>query len=176
MKIHIRNAVLEDAKAIADAHVSAWHKAYRGIISDQFLDEKMTVENGESVWQMRLNQKPVDTTKNIFLVAEKEGQVIAFACAGEKESSNQSLYLKCLYVHPKHWRSGAGTQLFETVKLLAKERGFKEVYLHVLSENYLGRDFYDKMGGEPVESNLWKCSDGNVYPDEKYVFKLSKEK
>ncbi len=55
-------------------------------------------------------------------------------------------YLSNLAVHPNYRRQGAGSFLLMGCEKLAQEWGFKDIYLHVLENNYQARQLYFKLG------------------------------
>src|SRR5258708_35048119 len=60
----VRTARFEDARQIAEVHVSSWQAAYRGIVPDTLLDS-LSVEAWTGLWQERLSQ----AGQNINLVS-----------------------------------------------------------------------------------------------------------
>ncbi|MEO1374092.1 MAG: GNAT family N-acetyltransferase [Cyanobacteria bacterium J06635_10] len=64
-------------------------------------------------------------------------------------------YLSNLAVHPQYRRQGAARGLLTSCEKVARDWGFKDLYLHVLENNYQARQLYFKLGYRmhQVESN-----------------------
>ncbi len=64
-------------------------------------------------------------------------------------------YLSNLAVHPKYRRHGVASELLLSCEKVSQEWGFKDLYLHVLENNYQARQLYFKLGyrAHKVESN-----------------------
>jgi hypothetical protein len=80
--IVIRPAISHDAPAIAVVQVETWQTAYRGVVTDDFLDQ-MSVEDRANRWSEIL-QKP----NTITFVAENDGQQIIGFGTIPKNGSN----------------------------------------------------------------------------------------
>lgn len=109
----IREARITDAAGIARVHVDTWRSAYRGIISDEFLDH-LSTETAEARTRARFTDPWPGT---ITLVAESdEGEVVGFAIAGpEREycrATEGELYV--MYVDKDHQGQGIGSALMKT--------------------------------------------------------------
>ncbi|MCJ8281723.1 MAG: GNAT family N-acetyltransferase [Rivularia sp. ALOHA_DT_140] len=55
-------------------------------------------------------------------------------------------YLSNLAVHPQDRRQGAARALLNSCEKVAREWGFKDLYLHVLENNHQARQLYFKLG------------------------------
>ena len=67
-------------------------------------------------------------------------------CIGTREDEEGNLFLSHLYVKYDLKRNGIGSKLLELAENSAKERGYKEVYVH-LGKDYLeSHIFYPKHG------------------------------
>jgi hypothetical protein len=76
-KMLIRVAALADAVSIAHVHVSGWHAAYAGIVSQAYLDG-LDENQFAGRWQNAIATEP---SASIF-VAEVDGEICGFACGG----------------------------------------------------------------------------------------------
>lgn len=148
-QFHVREAVLEDARAIAEAHVLGWQVAYPGIVPASVLDS-LDVATRTERWEQSLRGEVTEegvATPTRFVV-ERDGVVIGFAIVGEYRAapSPDAAELWAMYVHPDHDRCGAGSALMEqTIKHFAGN-GATTGHLWVLTENMIGRSFYEKKG------------------------------
>ena len=55
--VQFREADAQDAAAIAQLHAESWRSAYRGILSDDYLDNQVQSERA-SLWQSRFAERP----------------------------------------------------------------------------------------------------------------------
>lgn len=88
------------------------------------------------------------------LVAEGGGSAAGYALFFETYSSflaRPTLYLEDLFVVPARRREGHGQRLFRAVACEAVRRECARVEWAVLRWNRLAIDFYDRIGGTPME-------------------------
>ena len=71
-----REAKNKDAEQLATVHANSWRSTYRGLFSDEFLNNGV-FENRCSVWNERLN-KP--SNNQLVLVAEENNKIIGIIC------------------------------------------------------------------------------------------------
>ena len=133
-----------DLQAIAQLHTRSWRLNYRGMLSDDYLDNE--VENDRiQVWQERL-ANPSD--KQLILLAKREHQLLGFACAYLDKDEVWGSYLDNLHVAQELQSQGIGKQLMEKVALWVKEKSRNnKLYLWVLAENIKAIKFYKRHGG-----------------------------
>ena len=79
-------------------------------------------------------------------VAEVDGKIIGFALFYTNYSTwkGKCLYLEDFFVLPEYRGAGIGSQLFDAVVSLAKERGVKRMDWQVLDWNTPALNFYEK--------------------------------
>lgn len=142
MKIIIRNATLEDAKAISLIGVESWQIAYRGIIPDEYLDSLSAEKREKHI------AKSIETPTNRFIVAEVEGQVVGMACFYPlySEATKNEWELEAIYLISNYWCMGIGRELIQYVFRYMKENKAYVCKLWVLNDNHRARKFYEHMG------------------------------
>ena len=99
----------------------------------------------------RLNEDLLDIKTNYFdkgepfwLAIDEFDRVVG--CIGTKVKENGNLYLSRLYIRPDLKRHGIGSKLVQKAEESAKERHYKEIYVH-LGKDYLeSHIFYPKHG------------------------------
>jgi ribosomal protein S18 acetylase RimI-like enzyme len=141
----IREATPKDAEAIASIHVRAWQWAYRGQLSDDYLDglrvEDRLVQHRRSLE----GQRPDWRT----WVVEEEGSVVGFAVTGPSEDADADAKtgeVYAIYLDPPRVGTGIGRVLFDHAVDELRERGFTTATLWVLETNELARRFYELAG------------------------------
>lgn len=147
LRLNIRTAQIADAAEIARIHVETWRVAYRGQIADAVLNA-VSLQARATFWGEHLGRG-----KGMVFVAE-DHQLIAGFCdlvpSRDKGGDLQgAAEIAAIYVHPSHWRKGAGRALCEAALKEAQGRAFRTVTLWVLASNHQAQQFYQKMGFSP---------------------------
>jgi ribosomal protein S18 acetylase RimI-like enzyme len=157
--MRIREANEADAEAIARLHAASWRTAYRGALSDDYLDGRMETERIK-VWQDRF-EKPAEN--QYVAVAESQGRIVGFVCAYGGHDAQWGTFLDNLHVAPELKRQGIGRQLMSTLASWAT-RAYpgQGVYLWVLQSNAAAHRFYERMGGKDAGSDVWIPPDGSA--------------
>ncbi len=169
VKFKFREAKREDANKIAEVHIKSWRQAYKGIIHQSYLDNNLDVNERTKRWQENLSE----SKNGIFLVFDEE-KLIGFSTVGKSRDDNYSDYaeLYAIYLDPDYFGKGAGKALFQISLEYALAQGFRKMFVNVLSENKIGRDFYERMGAVPVENSEEEITiDGHSYSEMKYEWK-----
>ena len=153
----IRMAEPADADVIAQLHARSWHSAYRGILSDEFLDGPLLADR-RSLWRARFAQ--VNRTDRMVLVDEVAGQIHGFACAYLDHDPDWGTLLDNLHVVPECKRRGLGRQLMSEVanRLLALDR--TRLHLWCFEQNHASRKFYERLGGVMTANQAEAAPDG----------------
>jgi ribosomal protein S18 acetylase RimI-like enzyme len=141
----IREATPADAEAIASIHVGAWRWAYRGQLSDEYLDglrvEDRLVQHRRSLE----GQRPDWRT----WIVEDDGSIVGFAVTGTSEDADANAKtgeVYAIYLEPSRVGTGIGRALFEHAVGELRERGFTTATLWVLETNERARRFYELAG------------------------------
>ena len=137
--IRIREATIDDARAIAAVQVAGWHAAYRGLVPDAVLDG-VTMAVREPAWVKNLAESSGPRTT----VLERGGRVVAFGCFGPSRYEEGLGEVWALYVAPEAWRTGAGRALLH--EGLRSLDAHPAVMLWVLEGNARAIRFYEACG------------------------------
>jgi ribosomal protein S18 acetylase RimI-like enzyme len=145
MTIQVRAATVNDASAIARINVESWRAAYRGIVSERFLNG-ISISARERAWRERII---VDTTR-VTMVAENGGNVLGYCGLSTPSRDEDAGFgvaeIAAIYVHPSLWRTGTGRKLMEAALATLSEAGWGAVTLWVFAANSQARAFYDRYG------------------------------
>jgi ribosomal protein S18 acetylase RimI-like enzyme len=149
----VRDATVDDATAMTEAHVRAWQVAYRGIMPDRYLDD-LSKHMADRVANHRVQIASPDDPRQIRLVAEHDGRVIGFFIAGPSRDDDTATdgtgdgtgEVWAVYIHPDSWRLGAGSALMTEGLERLKAAGFTEATLWVFEGNGRARGFYERHG------------------------------
>jgi len=155
----LREGTGGDAAAIARLHAESWRSAYRGMLSDEYLDHRVHHERA-ALWQRRFSEQ---AEKPFFVIlAETETELAGFACAFPDEHPTYGAYLDNLHVVPQRTGQRIGRRLLTAVaeRLLANERR-GGLYLWVIEQNIRARRFYSQAGGLEVGRETLSMPDGS---------------
>ena len=148
MPIRIREAVPADARAIAEVHVRSWQAAYRGQLTDGYLDGLSVEERIEK--QRRMLEDPSPGWRT--WVAADGPAIAGFAVTGPSEDADaqeKTGEVYAIYLEPERVGTGTGRALFEHAVADLRERGFEAATLWVLETNERARRFYEVAGWAP---------------------------
>jgi GNAT superfamily N-acetyltransferase len=134
--MQIRDAVSDDARALAAVHEASAKTAYREI----FAGVPFRAPSHED-WLAEIRDSTV-------LVAEQDGVVAGFVIGGRsRDPDGEGGEIYSLYVAPVHWGHGLGSRLLaEAVRRLAP---LGPMTLWVLEKNHAARRFYERHGWSP---------------------------
>ncbi len=144
--MHIREAQIADAAAIAKVHVDSWNSTYRGIVPQDYLDG-LSYEKGTRAWQVRISL-PASLWFTYIAVTD-EGKTVGFVSAGPERTGDQiySGEIGGLYLLETYQRQGIGRRLVRTAATRLQQQGHNSMMVWVLAQND-SRHFYEAMGGQ----------------------------
>jgi len=155
----IREATAADAPAIAYLHAESWRSAYRGILTDYYLDNRAHEER-LAVWQERF--AAADAKQLMYvMVAEGGDSLVGFVCLFPEQDQTWGSFLDNLHVMPGLTGRGIGRQLLsEAGRYLMTRAPHCGVCLWVIEQNYGARRFYERAGASIVGSRSNQMPDG----------------
>ncbi|MCI0635685.1 MAG: GNAT family N-acetyltransferase [Actinobacteria bacterium] len=143
--MRIREANAADADVLGGIHVRAWQAAYRGQLSDEFLDE-LSVDDRAEQWRSSLQASHEGWRT---WVADVDGRPVGWATTGPSEDADadpRTAELYAIYLEPERVGTGVGRRLFEHAVGDLRDRGFGAATLWVLETNDPARRFYEAAG------------------------------
>lgn len=141
--VSIREAVIDDAPAIAEVHIASWRWAYRGQLPDETLDA-LEVAERETRWR-----EAIPDPSTIVLVAVVNGAIVGFVSTGpadDDDASPGTAELYAIYLEERAAGHGVGRALLERAVDGMRTAGFSQASLWVLDSNERGRRFYERAG------------------------------
>ncbi|MGH9054657.1 MAG: GNAT family N-acetyltransferase [Acidimicrobiales bacterium] len=143
---YLRPATPDDAEAIERVRTAGWRTAYRGMVSDAFLDSM----NSDVERRRRRVLELGRAQGAVELVAVDGDQLVGWTSGGPTRDTDTPppAEIYALYVHPDAWRQGLGRRLLEQAVEQLRQHGNQEVTLWVLGDNHPARRFYEAMGFE----------------------------
>ena len=151
-----------DASVVARLHADSWQSAYRGILSDHYLDTQVQSERHRN-WETRL---ATDDPRRFGVVAWQDGAAVAFVCVQCDDHPEYGSLIDNLHVTPAARSSGIGPLLLDAAAagILARA-ATPQVYLWVYDANVRARAFYARMGGTEVEATMKPSVEGIPLPE-----------
>ena len=145
--VQIREALLDDAMAIAAIHIASWQWAYAGIVPAGYLDGlTATLAARTERWLGIL-----DRNESTTLVAECDGKVcgwVSYGALRDADAAAADGEVWALYLDPAYARQGIGRTLWQAAAQRLSAQGFHTVSAWVLQGNGGTVDFYRAMGIE----------------------------
>lgn len=143
-KISVRKASVNDAPGVAYVHMNTWLTTYRGLVTDDFLDN-LNLEDFVNRTRGHLTQGAN------YYVVEIEGKVIGFAAGNrtrdENVKSKFDAEVYAIYVLKEHQKRGVGKILIQAMEESFTALGFRSMCIWVLRDNP-SRKFYERLGGK----------------------------
>lgn len=171
MPLRIREAVPADARSIAEIHVRSWQAAYRGQLTDDYLDG-LSVEDRLQQHRRSLEEPPAEWRT---WVAQEGGDVAGFAVTGpsqDADATERTGEVYAIYLAPERIGTGAGRELFDHTVGDLRERGFDAATLWVLETNERARHFYEDAGWAPDGTVSTERVDCEMRPTLRYRLAL----
>ena len=164
----IQIAQQEDSVAIAAVHAASWRSSYRGILSDEYLNEKLESER-LSIWKRRLG---FPKTNQYVTLAKQESHIVGFACAFGCEDELLGTMLDNLHVLPSQKGKGIGRKLVRDIASWCdRDYPNKGLHLWVFDQNLPARRFYERLGGVVIGEANWSAPDGTAVKEIRYGWK-----
>lgn len=141
----IRKMETGDAGRAGEIHVFGWRSAYREIIADNFLFNKMRVLDRSRYFEDAVRNRTEDN------YVYDDGIIKAILTIGPCRDADKthSFELWGIYVDPFMKRQKIGSKMLEFCEKRAMEEGFSEVCIWVLEKNNNAIAFYSKFGYKP---------------------------
>ena len=163
-----RKAKSTEADAIAHLHAQSWQVAYKGILTDAFLENDV-LDNRLQKWRDRFNSSEPN---RIIFVAVENNQLKGFICLYGKGDVQWGTLVDNLHVLPALKGQGIGKRLMQKgAEWVAKNYPDSGLYLWVYEDNHAAKAFYEKLGGENVESHIHENPDGGSANTFRYAWK-----
>jgi ribosomal protein S18 acetylase RimI-like enzyme len=141
----IRNAIANDASAIAAIQVIASQIAYADIVPPDYL-KRLAVPTRTSVWTQLI---AAANEPEQIMVGEEADLLRCYAHFGrsrDADATDTTGELYSLYVDPISWRRGFGRRLLAASMSRLGDLGFNTATLWVFATNSQARRFYERFG------------------------------
>lgn len=159
----------EDGSRAAKLHAESWRTAYRGIVSDAYLDTQCQADR-DAYWAKRM--AAWNPARSILLFARAaNGADLGFACALLDAEPAHGVLLDNLHVRPALKRGGVGRALIaEAGRWVAATSPGTPMHLTVYRDNAIAMSFYRRMGGVEHDAGIENFKDGTSAPISRFVW------
>lgn len=133
--MNVRLATIDDVEKMSQVVVDTWKIAYKGLISQAYLNKLTTKMYNERF------KRQLQARKLLFLVSEVQEQIVGML---ESDTKNGIIQIDMLYVLPQYHRQGVGKALLD--KCLDYNINAEKIVLNVLDKNRDAKQFYKRQG------------------------------
>ncbi|MBT1090824.1 GNAT family N-acetyltransferase [Streptomyces sp. Tu102] len=144
-RIRIRPMTPADCDRVAEIRIGGWRSAYRGLIPQSYLDALDVARDAER----RRGYFSQGDASVLDLVAERDGEIVGWACHGpyrDGEARTEDVELYAIYVDPGRYGTGIGHALLQESVRRCTAAGHPRMLLWVLKDNARARRFYERAG------------------------------
>ena len=153
MNYKIRKKERKDCAEVAHVVTIAWNETYKGIVSDEFLDNLYSNEEERA----RNSYNNFNEKENHQYVLEVDEKVVGFVNVG---SSDESDYENCGEIHAVYIINGYkgygfGKKLIEAGIKELKSMGYNKMVIGCLVGNS-SNEFYEHIGGKYIKQRIFE--------------------
>jgi ribosomal protein S18 acetylase RimI-like enzyme len=143
----IRDAGVEDARALAELHVRSWRAAYRGFIADAVL-RSLSVEDREAMWSELLSAERSDSFT--LLLPGAAGTLAGFCSIAlpsrDSDAESDTAEVAAIHIAPASCRRGVGSDLLTASIERLRDGPWHSVTAWVFADNANARAFFWRRG------------------------------
>ena len=148
----IRKREREDCRDVAHIVTVAWNETYRGIVSDEFLDN--LYKNEETRASNSYNKFNEDD--NHQYVLEVDNKIVGFVNVGiSEEDFDNCGEIRAVYIINGYKGNGFGRKLIETGIKELKDMGCNKMVIGCLDGNPTNM-FYEHIGGKYIKQRTFE--------------------
>lgn len=153
MNVSITEASFEDLPDVARIHVESWREAYKGLVSQAYLDG-MNASARQKKWEDLFRRNAAED-KSLH-VARDGSEVVGFISFGRGRDARKVGFgeIYAVYLVKRCWGFGFGHALFGSAVRQLQREGMARVYLWVLDSNVRAIASYQKWGGRVEEDMI----------------------
>jgi GNAT superfamily N-acetyltransferase len=140
----LRSATADDTMSIAQLHAASWIIAYRGLLSDDYLDNDLA---GERITYWMKKMPALTSREFIIMATDDQGSPAGFIAVMDQPEIGYSALVDNLHVRPDLKGQGIGRSLMQEAARVLLRSGRTSYYLWVLNGNDPACRFYESVGG-----------------------------
>lgn len=157
-QITYRLAKIEDCYLLAILKKEVWNTTYRGIYSDEKINNYNILNN-----VMHFEEIVHNPNINLYVATDNE-HIVGYMSCGEpyRPFRNFEQEIGLLYILKEYQRKGIGRTFFTMGKEIIKSNGVDEFFISVNRYNKDALDFYVSMGGNIIHIDEDKVDKSEV--------------
>ncbi len=166
MNCIIRLANKNECKELSKLKHQMWTETYRGIYSDEKIDNYDYLKNEKKFLDIIDN-------KNINLyIVEDQNRIVGYMSCGTplRPYKDYKQDVGLLYLLKEYQGKGLGRELFNIAYENIKEKGYKSFFISCNKYNTSAQAFYKKMGG--IVDCIDEDNIDKSIPQIKYIYKI----
>jgi ribosomal protein S18 acetylase RimI-like enzyme len=142
-EIVIRDAKIEDINEMAIVRQKVWDSTYRGIYSDDSID------NFDYNYAKNSFIRKVENPNLMFKVATLDNKIVGYVCFGYATQDYKDYKYELVYMHilKDYQGLGLGRKFFNLIIDYARENNIGKFFVICNKHNYNAHKYYEKMGG-----------------------------
>jgi len=152
VEIHIRRAIKDDISAIAKVHVDSWKTTYKGIFSNEILDN-ITYDQREKLWESIFQKE--DGHQFRFVAETLNGKIIGFIDGGVERTGTYNCdgELYAIYLLQQYQGLKIGQKLFQALLSECVKNDMQSLLVWVVTNNP-SKKFYEKFNPEKIDTKF----------------------
>jgi ribosomal protein S18 acetylase RimI-like enzyme len=153
-RARVRQALADDAQAIAAVHVEAWRETYTNLLPAERL-QAVSVEQRARHWRQTMDARESESGTGVFVAEDESGGIVAFGCCSRQRYAELAAKgfdgeFQAVYVLHAFQGRGWGRKLMAAMARHLTDRSLFGGSCWVLRENDRAVRFYEALGGERV--------------------------
>jgi ribosomal protein S18 acetylase RimI-like enzyme len=157
-----------DYPRIANLHALSWQSAYRGLVSEEYLEHHV-FEERLAVWKARIGDGIPSGQSGILACAGTE--LLGFVWVRHDADPKLGSAIDNLHVSPSAKGRNIGRRLMaRAAEIVLGERLGSALHLWVLEANHPARGFYERLGGVLHKRGTRPTGDGKRAPGLLYLW------
>lgn len=168
MQYIIRLANKCDCEELSKLKHTVWSETYRGIYSDEKIDNYDYKKNEEKFLNILSNPKI-----KLYVVVDQD-KIVGYMDCGMpiRQYKNYKQEIGLLYLLKEYQRKGIGKELFQLGVNIISQNGYDEFFISCNKYNNNAIEFYKKMGG--IIDNIDDDNIDKSLPQIKFRYKIEK--
>ncbi len=172
-ELSIRKAKKEDAMKLSEVKKEIWETTYRGIYSDEKINNYDYVKNKEK-FQDIINNMDMNLYVVVDPTLKSYNNIIGYIEYGKpmRGFREYTYEIGLFYIKKEYQNNGLGRRLFNMAVEHMKKINIQRFYISCHKFNDNAKGFYEKMGGKVIHVDCDEENDG--VPQIKYEYTINK--